>query len=269
MRRFGMDGGVKATVSWRPPEDPETKNQAFFEAFWGRDTSVYDNHPTSRHRQRFIVRSLSRCQVGRPGFRVFDYGCGTGAVLKLAQKRLGLDETQVAGCDIAPRALDIVWRRFPGGSFHLGAYPVLDQPFSAAVCSEVIEHTDGYPRILAWLHDNLLPGGMLVLTTQAKPMNEPDRVYGHVQHFDLRELTAELEAAGFRVEHARLWGAPFYTLQRALTGLFYRQIEERVIASPLTSWKRAIFRVAYRVYMVHDLIPAGPQIFIRAYRRER
>lgn len=247
-------------------QDAEARNQAFFDVFWNSNVLVYETNPTSRHRRRFILRCLKRCAPRQPGFRIFDYGVGTGATLGAIQTTFSLEDSQFAGCDIAPRSLDIVEKRFPGGAFFLGAYPKLDHMPSVVVCSEVIEHTTEYRTILSWIYNNLMLDGVLILTTQAKPMHAPDEIYGHVQHFDLSELRECLEHIGFTVEYAKRWGFPFFTLQKAITKRFYDRIEQSVISSPLTCWKRAMFRVLYIVYMIHDIIPSGPQIFIRARR---
>ncbi len=245
----------------------EDKNLAFFKEFWARGVDVYENHPTSRHRRRFVLQSLLRVKPS-PAFFLFDYGCGSGAVLRDAKALLQLDDAQLGGCDLSPAAIEIVRGKFQSPHFLLGSYPELARPIDVAVCTEVIEHTPEYRKILEWVHAHLRPGGMLVLTTPGVPMDAPDALYGHTQHFVLADLCQVLEDIGFRIEYAARWGWPFFTLQKYITAKCYKQVEKYVIQGALSPLKRALFALTYAVYLVHDYIPRGPQIFVRAVKRD-
>ncbi|MBX7259485.1 MAG: class I SAM-dependent methyltransferase [Candidatus Hydrogenedentes bacterium] len=241
----------------------EDKNLAFFKEFWGRGADVYENHPTSRHRRRFVLRSLAMVRPAED-FLLFDYGCGSGAVLRAAKQLLHLEDSQLGGCDLSPEAIEMVRRQFQSQHLLEGSYPELARQIDVAVCTEVIEHTPEYRRILEWIHAHLKPGGMLILTTPSVPLDPPDALYGHTQHFVLADLCREMESMGYRIEYAANWGWPFFTLQKFLTAKWYRQVEKHVIQGRLSFPKRLLFAVTYYVYLVHDLIPRGPQLFIRA-----
>lgn len=244
---------------------PEDQNLAFFKEFWARGVDVYENHPTSRHRRRFVLRSLARVSPG-DGFFLFDYGCGSGAVLRAVKELLKLDDEQLGGCDLSPEAIGLVQRQFRSPRLLTGSYPDLDRLIDVVVCTEVIEHTPEYRRILEWILAHLKPGGMLVLTTPGVPLDPPDALYGHTQHFVLADLCREMQAIGYRIDYAARWGWPFFSLQKYVTKKWYRQVERRVIQGGLSWPKRALFAMAYWIYLVHDAIPLGPQIFIRAIK---
>ncbi|MBI5094045.1 MAG: class I SAM-dependent methyltransferase [Candidatus Hydrogenedentes bacterium] len=247
---------------------PQQTNLQFFQRFWKGDIQVYESHPTSRHRRRFVLESLRRLAVTSELF-LFDYGCGSGAVLRDAKALLQLRDAQLGGCDLSPEAIEIVQRQFQSPDFFVGSYPELTRPIDVAVCTEVIEHTPEYSLILEWLHRHLKPGGMLILTTPSVPMDPPDATYGHTQHFVLAELRVLLEDIGFHIEYAARWGFPFFTLQKYITARCYRQIEKHVLDTPLSPSKRALFALVYYLYFIHDFIPLGPQIFIRARCKPR
>ncbi|HVS04063.1 MAG TPA: class I SAM-dependent methyltransferase [Thermoanaerobaculia bacterium] len=246
-------------------QDSEARNREYYERFWSADAAVYEAHPTSRHRKRFIV-SVAAASGLRRGDFVFDYGCGTGMVLRTLRDRVGLDPRDLGGCDIAAAAVARVARDLSSATIVHGSFPEIDRPIRVAVCSEVIEHTPEYRDILRWLFDHLAPGGSLVLTTAGTPMDAPDVSYGHTQHFRLPGLRADLQQIGFEVVSARRWGFPFFSLQKLATRMFFDQVRQRVIEGGMGPLKRRLFAVAYRLYFVHDRIPWGPQIFVVARR---
>lgn len=246
----------------------EERNKSYFDDFWRSGVELYERHPTGRHRRRFVLNALrkasrmSRCASAK----LFDYGCGSGAVLGAAQRTLGLRECDLGGCDISGSAIQLARKRFPEGKFYEGAYPQLDAPVDFVICSEVIEHTDAYEEILSWIYANLSVGGWLVLTTPSVPMDPPDETYGHVQHFELDALVGLLRCVGFDVVSARRWGWPLFTLQKAITKRFHSAVESKVISKKPGPFVKALFLCAYFLYCVHDLLPYGPQIFILARR---
>lgn len=243
--------------------DPEQLNQAIFSELWESGSGTYEAHPTSRHRRNFAVQSLANEALDGDSF-VFDYGCGSGALLEAVGARYGLRDDQLGGCDITEAAVRLARSRIASERLYLGKYPELDRDCAVILCTEVIEHTPDYRDILAWAFEHLAPGGLLVLTTPGTPMDPPDVEYGHVQHFELSPLVADLEAAGFEVAYARRWGFPFFTAQKLVTRLFYDHIRKHVIESEMNVVKRAGFALLYRLYFLHYLVSAGPQIFIRA-----
>ena len=244
------------------------RNIEIFDSYWKSGIELYESHPTSRHRRRFVIGCLMQGKQQKNPF-VFDYGCGTGAVLREAKQLLSLDNSRLGGCDISPRSIELVRDSLPGGSYHLGAYPDINEKIDITICSEVIEHTAEYRKVLEWISRNLKGGGLLILSTPRIPMDPPDEAYGHVQHFRLQELCRMLEELDFSIESAREWGFPFFTLQKWVTRHFFRRITDSVLEQPMNWKKHLLFSVVYRIYFIHDLIPRGPQIFISARKKSQ
>ena len=106
----------------------------------------------------------------------------------------------------------------------------------------------------------------MILTTPGGTLDPPDAFYGHIQHFNLEQLASILSEIGFRVNLARSWGFPFFSLQKIITKRYFRSVRTNYMEGHLSKKKRIIYLVAYYAYFVHDLINLGPQIFLRAVK---
>jgi len=233
------------------------------DTYWTSTEDSYPHYPTVRHRKRFILNAIRRFG---PEARttVFDYGCGEGTLLREIQHAFRLREDQLAGFDISGKAVACAHRKLPGAHIYQSSFPILDRKYGIVVCSEVVEHTTEYLRILRWIADSLEDGGRLILTTQAGRIHASDRYTGHTQHFVLSELTAHLQEAGLHIDSATHWGFPFFTLQKYLTNVQFDQVREKYLDGKLTFRKKLVFQAAYWAYLLHDLINCGPQIYIIA-----
>ncbi len=234
-----------------------------YDQHWAEGIDTYRSHPTSRHRRRFVIKTLAKCSI-TPATFVFDYGCGAGLVLSDAQRAFGLCNEQLGGCDISEVGIGRAREAIPSPHFYVGAFPEPGKPIDIAICTEVIEHTAEYEHMLRWIAEHLGPAGHLILTTPGVPMDPPDEFYGHVQHFEIDRLIATLEDCGFAIVTARLWGFPFFSLQKWVTKHQFDRIRKGFMHGGLDAGKRILFEIAYRLYFVHDWIPLGPQIFIHA-----
>jgi SAM-dependent methyltransferase len=195
---------------------------------------------------------------------VFDYGCGPGLLLDQIRSRYEIPERNLGGCDISEAGIERAAARFPRGDFHVGEFPRPRRPIDIAITSEVIEHTADYRKILEWLGQNMRAGGDLIITTPGGTLDPLDHYPGHVQHFTLPRLTAILEELDFTVEVARYWGFPFVTLQKWVTKRNFDRIRDSHMHGEMNWRKKALFTAAYYAYLLHDLVPTGPQIFIHA-----
>ena len=236
--------------------------------YWDNTADSYPHYPTVRHRTRFIVDSLRKLAPFESDAFIFDYGCGEGGTLHEITRALGMEPGQVGGCDVSANAIRRARARVGSPHLYDEGFPSLDRECSVVICSEVIEHVKTYPDILRWIHAKLAGGGTLILTTQAGKIHASDTYTGHVQHFALPRLKSELAAIGFKITYARLWGFPLFTLQKYMTDINFEAVREHYLEGPPSIYRRALFAAAYRAYFLHDLVPLGPQIFIRA-RKER
>ncbi len=238
-------------------------NTIDYNEHWTRSLDTYKNHPTSRHRRRFVIRAMKKEKLSRDTF-IFDYGCGAGILLQEIRSRYRLADSQLGGCDLSTAAIEISRSHIDSPSFYHEAYPEIGRPIDIAITTEVIEHTVQYEEILRWLWGNLRKDGTLIITTPGGTLDPPDIYYGHVQHFRLAELGRQLESIGFSLRIAKCWGFPFFTLQKWITKRNFDAIRDQFMGGDLTTKKRLVFTLAYYLYFVHDLIPLGPQIFILA-----
>lgn len=236
-----------------------------YEEHWSNSVETYSNHPTSRHRRRFVMNRLREIDP-RPGDFIFDYGSGAGILLNEIKARHSLGDDDLAGCDISLAGVAAARKNLPGGLFFAQEFPVIGRKIDVAITSEVIEHTAEYRAVLEWLVANLRPGGDLIITTPGGTMDPPDEYYGHIQHFTLPQLTGILEELGCTVKVARYWGFPFFTLQKWVTRRNFDSIRERYMHGELDLAKKMLFTLVYYAYYVHDLVSRGPQIFIHAQK---
>jgi dolichol-phosphate mannosyltransferase len=117
--------------------------------------------------------------------RVLDVGCGSSHILK--------DLPNAVGVDIQLHKLRYA-RQFgrPAVVASIFALPFADASFDCVVCSEVIEHVPGDPRLFHELARVLRPGGRLILGT-------PD--YGRARWRFLEWFYARLAPGGYADEH--------------------------------------------------------------------
>jgi ubiquinone/menaquinone biosynthesis C-methylase UbiE len=103
----------------------------------------------------------------RPGERVVDVACGTGAVTRLARERVGAGGT-VAGIDVNPGMLAVA-RTVPGASaiaWHEASaeeLPAADESFDVAFCQLGLQFFSDRVAALREIRRVLVPGGRLLV----------------------------------------------------------------------------------------------------------
>jgi demethylmenaquinone methyltransferase/2-methoxy-6-polyprenyl-1,4-benzoquinol methylase/phosphoethanolamine N-methyltransferase len=134
---------------------------------------------------RRMTVDLARLQ---PGESVLDVGCGTGALTRLARKRVGASG-KVYGIDAAPQMIAVARRKAARRNlainFQVGLIEQLNFPddsFDVVLSSLMMHHLPGELKRqgLAETARVLKPGGrLLILDFQAK--QNQSRIKGHVQ----------------------------------------------------------------------------------------
>ena len=97
--------------------------------------------------------------------RVMDVGTGTGAFATAWITAQGTPRALTL-LDLSPVMLGVAARRLPAArciAAPLGAPLAEVPPQDVILCAHVIEHLDDAAAALAWIHDHLAPGGLLVL----------------------------------------------------------------------------------------------------------
>ncbi|GAA4583043.1 class I SAM-dependent methyltransferase [Planotetraspora phitsanulokensis] len=141
----------------------------------------------------------------RPGSRVLDVGCGTGAPSAQQFAQAGCD---VTGIDISPVMLEIARQNVPEGTFleldvlelddSLGAFDAVTAFFSLLMLPRA-----GITEALGKIHAALAPGGLFSLSMVEIDLDDvpfqflgaPVRVTGYLRD----EMRAAVEDAGFTV----------------------------------------------------------------------
>lgn len=168
-----------------------------------------------------------------PPARIVELGPGWGN-LTVDLLATGFDVTAV---EVDPGFRSLLAARAPaGGHLSVAATDMLsfrpDPPADAAVFFESFHHCADHRRMLARLHDIVVPGGVVVFAGEpVQPMPYPwgprldglslwsTRTYGWLElGFDPRYFAAALARAGWRAEHQRARHSPkadLYVARRA------------------------------------------------------
>jgi 2-polyprenyl-3-methyl-5-hydroxy-6-metoxy-1,4-benzoquinol methylase len=167
-------------------------------------TLTYE-HPEAYKRFFYGARfkTVLHALDARPGDRVLDVGCGSGAYTR-ELVALGAD---VTATEIAPTPL-VLARRNLGElaervDFRLEDAQALDLPdgaFDKVLLTEVIEHVPEPGRAIAEAARVLRPGGVLVVSTPSRfsPMNLAYGLKRRVRRYGFNEHLHELTPGSFR-----------------------------------------------------------------------
>ena len=241
------------------------------EKYWVNTKECYPHYPTVRHRKRYIFNQVANFfkNRSRDDVFIFDYGCGEATVIDEIKRLYGLRPDQVGGLDVSKEAVATAKIKTGSPYFYDRTSRLLDRKISLIICSEVVEHTPDYEKVLDWMFENLETGGVLILTTQTGRIHASDVYTGHTQHFAINALQAMVKHSGFSIVQARLWGFPFFTIQKYLTNICFDFIQKIYLEGTMTIQKRITFGLTYNLNYIHELIPFGPQIYIVAKKDSR
>jgi len=130
---------------------------------------------------RWLLRTFPSLRSAGPSFRVLDYGCGTGTLLRLMQEA-GL-QVGLAGCDISGQMLEEGARCWPANLAKPdllpqdgAAVPFGDGKFDLVIISAVLHHVPVADRaeVFTALHRCLRPHGQVVVF-EHNPLNPVTR----------------------------------------------------------------------------------------------
>ena len=216
------------------------------ERIWQEFSLANAYNPAQIHRWRLVRDEVQSVSAGAA--TIVDLGCGSGALL---ERLAGVgNATKLIGIDLEPRALALAHERLPLAEFHRAdlerpdGFELADLAGRAdvVVCSEVLEHLEQPRHALALALRLLRPGGALVVTVPAGPMNAFDRSIGHVRHYSVASLSALLADNGFGVSRSYAWGFPFHTAFRMGIGMAPTVVDS-FSDSRMSTSKRMLFRL--------------------------
>ena len=155
-----------------PIEQPDIKRaeeeRAHYDKMWSNSWLVTQQlGPLTHVRYRLMRRELMG-RINRNS-RIIDVGCGNGTFLATLSNEV--DPANLFGVEYsaigAASAPEILKPRIMVGDIIALSGELKNNPFDAAVCSEVLEHVDSPRAILAAIHAILKPNGLLVVTVPA------------------------------------------------------------------------------------------------------
>lgn len=240
-----------------------------YNEFWKALKDSHSSHPSVRFRNRLIIEEVRRILDPFQECSILDVGCGNGDLLKELGRRLCQAKARVAlsGYDISQYQIEK--NRRQGLPFD---FQVVDfnervdagRKFDIIICSEVIEHLKNWELSLENIAGMNKAGGYLILTTQSGKRFKSDRALGHLQHFRLDNLAAQLKDLDYDILRAERRGFPFYNLQKVANSAFtpvawkIAHRETNLLDTILFSCTYFLFRISLNSKSL------GPQIFILA-----
>ena len=230
--------------------------------FWDNIENSYPKYPTVRHRKRFVIKSIEKYSQINNEIFIFDFGCGNGDILNNIKKSFLLNDNQLGGSDTSKKAIDTSRNKIKSDYFYNESFPTLTKKCDIIVCSEVIEHTKEYLKILKWIKNNLKGGGLIVLSTQSGKMYKIDEYSGHTQTFEIKYLEKALGELGFNLKYSKLWGWPFFSLQKYLTNYKFDSIKNSFLEGQVSFINKVFLKFVYLFYFCHYIFNKGPQVFI-------
>lgn len=112
---------------------------------------LYDQEGGSRQTYLFAkyFHQHFRISYAHP-FTMLDMGCALGDALPIWQQQY--PRAQLYGCDISPTAINRARQKFgDSGSFFVGGFEEITQPYDIIYCSNVLEHFEQYEDIAVHL----------------------------------------------------------------------------------------------------------------------
>lgn len=231
--------------------------------YWIKTKDIYSSYPTVRHRYRFVINSLKGF-IKKNNFSFFDYGTGNGKLLLTVKNYFNLPINNLGGCEISKTGFNLTKENINSEHLYNSSLPKQNIKYDAISCIEVIEHTKQYVEIIKWIRDNLNNEGLLILSTQTGPIHNSDKYTGHAQHFKIDYLEAVLKEHGFEIKYSKLWGFPFFTIQKNLTNFNFNFTKSNFLEAKPSPLKEFFYSFIYSIYFLHDFINHGPQIYIVA-----
>ncbi len=177
----------------KPAPHPTVEDQANYWDQWNAKSRELNIFGSSARQGELVEKEVAA--LGRGDLRILDVGCGTGWTCERLV-RFG----KVAGTDMAPSVLERARSRAPEVSFVCGDFFEIDFPhntFDVVVSLEVLSHVADQLAFMGRLSSLLKPGGLLLLSTQNRPVFErwdaipppnPAQIRHWVNHRELREL---------------------------------------------------------------------------------
>ena len=222
--RFDQDGWSCPRCGRAPAGDgfpsfaPELSDRGFEAAWFEPLATVEADSFWFRARNRLVLWALAT--YFPTAASLLEVGCGTGFVL--AAIRDGRPNLALTGGDAAMEGLAVARRRLPDVPLlQLDARRLpFEAEFDVVAALDVLEHVDEDRLVLEEMHRAVKPGGgALIMVPQHPWLWSPEADAEHKRRYRRDELTAKVEAVGFRIVRRTSFVSlllPLMALSRAL-----------------------------------------------------
>jgi len=237
--------------------------------FWEKMSSSHGEHPSVRFRNHLILRTVKGVLDPIGDNAILDVGCGDGVLLRRLHGYLSSSKNNVifSGYDVSESQIKKNKLNSAGFNFQVADFNyevASDDKFQIIICSEVIEHLEKWRLALQSISRMNNPGGYLILTTQSGKRFKSDCALGHLQHFELDELTDYLKTLDYVIIKGEKYGFPFYNLQKMVNSVFF-SMSDKVRHNKGNFFNSILFQATYFLFRLSlKSKKLGPQIFILA-----
>jgi len=195
-----------------------------WDEIWSNYKNIPKKSPLHQFKNKYIIRTLLR-DMGifngqeRNGMVVSDFGCGTGELLSKIHEKL--PDLRLVGLDLSSYSVSIARNKLPKAEIRQcnlltdsPSHPSLYLGSDFGICSEILEHLDNPPAFFMTVKKYMKPGGKVLFTVPAGPMNHFYESIGHRRHYSAGQLASLLEENGFKVIIRASIGFPFVNIYR-------------------------------------------------------
>ena len=111
----------------------------------------------------------------------------------------------------------------------------------------------------------LLSDNYLLLTVPMGRIFESDKKIGHLRHYSLERLEAELQKNGFEIIIWKQWGFPFHSLYKVLINCITPEIlHQKYTLAKYGFTQKLVSSLIYGIFFINDLFLGGCNLFVLA-----
>jgi ubiquinone/menaquinone biosynthesis C-methylase UbiE len=227
-----------------PKRQDKAKEVAFFDCFAATDNYDVFKPEAKAH----IIEAVVRLGRFKPGTRIADIGCGSGAFTMLLHER----GFQPVGLDISPKLIALAREKFPAIEFIEGDaenLPFASESLDAVLLSGLVHHFPDPRRLAQETYRVLGRGGrfvafdpnrmnplMWLYRDPSSPFYSQVGVTENERPILSGQVAAVFRDAGFAVRSEFLAGLPYRFVQSAATRMalpIYNAIDRWVFTIPM------------------------------------